>query len=139
MDSRKHPRKSPVAGGPPAKMSRKRNKNGLNKVKEEKHPVGGGGPDPGGGLTGNGPNGQYDSQSMDLGNLSSQKLGQGLPDELLMNGGEIKMENDGSPHQHSECPPDIPPLSELGHDFPPDCKSFGFDLTSGKNTGSVFL
>ncbi len=90
-------------------------------VKEEKHPVGG--PDPGGGGGSNGPLG-YDPQSMDMSNMShnqGNKIG-GIPDDLLMNGGDIKMENPPTPHQHSECPPDIPPLGDLGHDFPPDCE-----------------
>ncbi|XP_021953793.1 collagen alpha-1(III) chain isoform X3 [Folsomia candida] len=126
MEHRKNPRKSPVAGGPQAKVSRKRNKNGISKVKEEKHPVGG--PDPGGG-TGNGPNSlgslvnQYDPNSMDLPNLSHPQGNKGgLHDDMLMNGGDIKMENPPTPHQHSECPPDIPSLGDMGHDFPPDCK-----------------
>jgi hypothetical protein len=128
---RKNPRKSPVsAGGPPAKVSRKRTKNGINKIKEEKHPVGG--PDPGGGNSGNGPGSvggglgppgsQYDAQSIDGSNLPPPSGSKGLPDDLMMNGGDIKLENPSTPHQQNECPPDIPPLSELGHDFPPDCE-----------------
>lgn len=98
-------------------------------MKEEKHPVGG--PDPGGGSAGNGPNSlgppgsQYDPQSMDIPHPHGNKGG-GIPDDLLMNGGDIKMENPSTPHQHSECPPDIPPLGDMGHDFPPDCEQLLF-------------
>lgn len=60
---------------------------------------------------------------MDLPNLSHPQGNKGgLHDDMLMNGGDIKMENPPTPHQHSECPPDIPSLGDMGHDFPPDCK-----------------
>lgn len=95
---RKNPRKSPVGGGAtPAKVSRKRNKNGMSKVKEEK---GGDGP----------------SNSADL-------EGKGGLDEMMMNGSEIKLEQPGTPlDSKQECPPEIPPLPELGHPDFPDCK-----------------
>lgn len=124
---RKNPRKSPVGGGgAQPKVSRKRNKNGISKIKEEKPPVGG---DPSGGSGGGG--GPSNSGGPDMGDGSSipTPSNKGLHDDIMMNGSDIKMENPSTPQlldSKNECPPDIPPLPELGHPDFPDCKFNSF-------------
>ncbi|CAG7825261.1 unnamed protein product [Allacma fusca] len=109
--------KSKSPGGGAAKNSRRKNKNGM-KIKEEKS-LNPGGPDPGGGP---GPN--LGSNLQDLGDGSSQDPGsnKGLPDDLILNGADIKLENPSTPLlDKSDCS-DMPPLSDLGHPDFPDCK-----------------
>lgn len=120
---RKNPRKSPVGGGgggaTPAKVSRKRNKNGISKIKEEKPPVGVDGGGPGGGPSNPG------GPDMGDGSGIPTPSNKGLHDDIMMNGSDIKLENPSTPQlldAKNECPPDIPPLPELGHPDFPDCK-----------------
>lgn len=120
---RKNPRKSPVGGGgaTPAK-ARKRgnNKNGMTKIKEEKPPVC---TDSGGGPTG-GPSNSANSEMGDGSSISAPST-KGLHDDIMMNGSDIKLENPSTPQlldAKNECPPDIPPLPELGNPDFPDCK-----------------
>ena len=92
------------------------------KIKEEKQLNTVGGPDPGGGP---GPN--LSSNLQDLGDGSSADPSvpnKGLTDDLnMLNGADIKLENPSTPllDPKTECP-DIPPLSDLGHQDFPDCK-----------------
>jgi len=114
---RKNSRKSPVGSSGQAKNSRRKNKNGLNKIKEEK--VSSGGPDPGGGHMSVG------GHDMGDGGSSGPTPSKGLSDDMLLNGGDIKLENPSTPQimdPTHECPSDLQPLHDLGHPDFPDCK-----------------
>jgi len=145
MDTVDKRRKNAGGGGPNAKSPRRKNKNGLNKaIKEEKiSPVLGS--DPGGvncGGPGSNPNLLQDPLGDGLSTPHQSKGG--LPDELLLNGSEIKLENPSTQmldSKHLDCnsASDMPQLSDLGHSDFPDCEFSRLDCPQSCHYKQTYL